>query len=52
MSIEKYKISTAGKCFVKVCFLLDENLPPRLTLANLRLNSEIDILRYLQLSQS
>jgi hypothetical protein len=30
---------------VKVRFLLDENLPPRLKLAILRLNSEIDILR-------
>jgi Domain of unknown function (DUF5615) len=30
---------------VKVRFLIDENLPPRLKLAILRLNSEIDILR-------
>ncbi len=30
---------------MKVRFLLDENLPPRLKLAILRLNSEIDILR-------
>lgn len=30
---------------MKPCFLLDENLSPRLKLAILRLNSEIDILR-------
>jgi hypothetical protein len=30
---------------MKPRFLLDENLPPRLKLAILRLNTEIDILR-------
>ncbi|NJL20983.1 MAG: DUF5615 family PIN-like protein [Leptolyngbyaceae cyanobacterium SM1_3_5] len=30
---------------MKVCFLLDENLPPRLKTAVLRLNPSVDVLR-------
>ena len=49
LSADRAPASSAGticqRKLVKIRFLLDENLPPRLKTALLRLNAEIDVLR-------